>query len=91
MPSEIGSPIFQDVPVTPQTSPSLKEFANALQHYFAQEPIPAVSSDEEFLFLAQGLNTLPTFTTYNLPNPEAYDNWKDWATDVSMLMNGPTY
>lgn len=90
MPSEISLPIFQDIPVTPQTATSLKEFANAIQHYFAQEPIPVVQNDEDFKLLAMGMNTLATFATYNLPNPDDYTDWKEWATHASMVMNGPT-
>lgn len=57
--------------------------------WYGEEPIP-VLPEESWLEVADAISQLPTFLNYPIPNGDGYDNWQDWASAVSVIINGPT-
>lgn len=58
-------------------------------HYFGQEPLPYLPEDNWKDF-ARSMSSLSTFSVYNIPDPEAFENWQDWVQVTVGLVNGPT-
>lgn len=57
--------------------------------YYGQEPI-GTSSEEEWKVVANQIAELQTFSAYPIPDPDIFDNWQDWAKEVSVSINGPS-
>lgn len=57
--------------------------------YFAAQPIP-YNSEEDWKITAKNVAQLPNFSVYPVPDPELFDKWDEWATQFTMILNGPS-
>ena len=55
--------------------------------YYGQEPI-AYHPEEQWQVAAAQIASLPTFTVYPIPMPDSFENWRDWALQVTTIING---
>lgn len=58
--------------------------------FFSEELIPYVTDEKEWKFVAKNISQLPTFIVYPVPDPELYANWQDWASEFTLIINGPS-
>ena len=83
------NPAFQQsFPYSPDYM-SWEDWNGNMIHYFGEEPLPYVPEDnwQEF---ARVMGSLTTFSAYGFPGPETYDDWRDWAEAIIVIVNGPT-
>lgn len=57
--------------------------------YYSEEPIP-YAQETDWQVVAKNVSQLPTFTAYPVPDPDLYDNWQDWASEFTLIINGPS-
>lgn len=58
--------------------------------FFSEELIPYTTNELEWKFVAKNVSQLPTFIAYPVPDPDLYDNWQDWASEFTLIINGPS-
>ena len=79
--------LFQKVfPFTPENS-DWQTFNGNLIMYYGRQPIP-ITEEVDWAVTARNIVQLPAFSQYNIPNPEGFENWQDWATQFIILING---
>lgn len=80
--------IFQDIPQLP-VGVSWSDWNGNMLHYFGEEQLPFVAEDnwQEF---ARAMGSLTTFSSYGFPEPEMYDDWRNWANAIIVIVNGPS-
>ena len=64
-----------------------QSFNGNLIMYYGQEPIP-ISSEDDWEITAKNVSQIPSFVQYNIPDPEGFENWQDWAKEFILLING---
>ena len=57
--------------------------------YYGQEPI-GTSSEDDWKTVASQIAQLQTFSAYPVSDPASYENWQDWARDLTLTINGPS-
>lgn len=57
--------------------------------FYGQEPIPYLPEDQ-WKLVAKNVAQLPTFASYLVPDPELFQNWQDWASEFTLIINGPS-
>jgi hypothetical protein len=80
--------IYQDIPVLP-VNISWEEWNGNMLHYYGEEPLPYVA-EENWPEFARMMGSLTTFSAYGFPGPETYSDWRDWASAIITIVNGPT-
>ena len=55
--------------------------------WYGQENIPMESEDNWHL-VADHIASVSTFMEYPVPNSAEFENWQDWATAVTLSING---
>ena len=65
-------------------------FNGNLIMYYGQEPIP-ISSEDDWAITAKNVSQIPSFVQYNIPDPEGFENWQDWAKEVTLIINGKSH
>jgi len=58
--------------------------------YFGAQPI-AHGPETEWQSIAKNICQLPFFEVYPVPDPTLYNHWQDWATDFTLIINGPSH
>ena len=58
--------------------------------FFSEELIPYTTNELEWKFVAKNVSQLPTFMSYPVPDPDLYANWQDWASEFTLIINGPS-
>jgi len=58
--------------------------------WYGEENIP-YHTEENWKITAKSLEQSPTFSAYPLPNVDGFDNWQDWANEVTLIINGPAH
>lgn len=58
--------------------------------FFSEEPIPYTIDENDWKFVAKNVSQLPTFIVYPVPDPDLYANWQDWASEFTLIINGPS-
>jgi hypothetical protein len=58
--------------------------------FYSEEPIPYTKDEKDWKMVAKNVSQLPTFEVYPVPDPDLYDDWKDWAFEFTLIINGPT-
>jgi hypothetical protein len=58
--------------------------------FFSEEPIPYVEDDEQWRIVAKNVSQLPTFLVYPVPDPDLYQTWQPWASEFTLIINGPS-
>lgn len=82
------SHLKQDLPFLPENS-TWEDWNGNVILYFGEEPLPYLPEDEWRNF-GKAFISLPTFTSFALPNPDEFINWKDWAQAIVVAVNGVT-
>jgi hypothetical protein len=57
--------------------------------FYGEESIP-YWPEENWKQTAKDVCQLPTFLSYPVSDPETFENWQDWASDFTFIINGPT-
>jgi hypothetical protein len=57
--------------------------------FYGQEPIPYMPEDD-WKIVAKNVSQLPTFSAYPVPDPDLYAQWQDWASEFTLIINGPS-
>ena len=57
--------------------------------YFGTEPIPFTQEDE-WKITAKNVSQLPRFGVYPVPDPDLFEHWQDWASEFTLIINGPS-
>ena len=57
--------------------------------YFGAEPIPFTPEDE-WKITAKNISQLPRFGVYPVPDPDLFERWQDWASEFTLIINGPS-
>lgn len=82
-----GRNLFQTVfPFNPINS-DWQTFNGNLIMYYGQNPIP-ITSEDDWTITAKNIAQTPSFMQYNIPGPEIFDSWQDWASQFIILING---
>jgi hypothetical protein len=58
--------------------------------YFSAQPIPYIDDEEQWKSVAKNVAQLPNFSVYPVPDPELFENWQDWASEFTLIINGPS-
>jgi hypothetical protein len=58
--------------------------------FYSEELIPYTIDELDWKFVAKNVSQLPTFNTYPVPDPELFENWQDWASEFTLIINGPS-
>lgn len=58
--------------------------------YFGQENV-AYNTEDNWQGTAQSIAQSPTFSTYPVPDPALFADWRDWAREVTLIINGPSH
>lgn len=82
------SHLKQSIPFVAGNS-TWEDWNGNMLHFFGEEPLPYVPelSWQDF---GQAMLGLPTFSSYAIPSPERYEDWRDWVGDLITVINGPT-
>jgi hypothetical protein len=78
----------QFFPFTPNGM-SWEDWNGNLIVFFGEEPI-AYNTEDRWQETARNVGQLTTFQVYPVPNPDAYENWQDWALEFTEIINGPS-
>lgn len=57
--------------------------------WYGQENI-GYGTEDDWLSVAHNIARSPTFSVYPVPNPDTFENWQDWAREVTQIINGPS-
>ena len=57
--------------------------------FYGQEPIP-YHNEDNWRETAFNVAQLASFANYPVPSPETYENWQDWASEFTLIINGPS-
>jgi len=80
--------MIQSFPFLPEGS-TWENWNGNLIMYYGEEPIPYVP-EEQWRMAAQNVTQLPTFEVYPIPSPDTFSDWRDWARQFALIINGPT-
>jgi len=58
-----------------------------LVHYFSEQHIPYLP-ETKWKTVAQVLVNNAVWASYNVPSPQGFDNWQDWANVFTLAVNG---
>ena len=58
--------------------------------YYGQKNIE-MTSEENWKIGAQNIVNSEAFAVYPVPNVDSYDNWQDWANEVTLIINGKSH
>lgn len=81
----MAGPIY-NIPFSSQNM-TWENWNGNMLHYFSAEPMPYLP-EEKWQDFARNLAMLPSFTTYPIPSPELFSDWRDWAKEFTEVING---
>jgi hypothetical protein len=58
--------------------------------YYGQLNIPH-NKEENWKHTAEVIASTFTFAAFPIPTPETFDNWQDWANEVTLIINGKSH
>ena len=58
--------------------------------FYSEELIPYTIDELDWKFVAKNVSQLPTFNVYPVPDPDLFENWQDWASEFTLIINGPS-
>jgi len=71
------------------TNMSWEDWNGNLAMYYSEELIP-YNDEENWLETARNVAQLPTFSVYPVPDPTLFKEWQDWASEFTLIINGPS-
>lgn len=77
----------QYFPFLPEGS-SWENWNGNLIMYYGEQPIP-YTSEKDWKMVAYNMTQLPEFEVYPIPDPDTYTDWRDWAKEFALIINGP--
>ena len=80
--------ITQHFPFSPEYS-TWEDWNGNITIYFGSQPIGITSEDEWQVGATQIMN-LAVFASYPVSAPESFDNWQDWSSSFTQIVNGPS-
>lgn len=57
---------------------------------YGEEPIP-YNNEDSWRQTASSVAQLATFNNYPVPQPDGYENWQDWASEFTLIINGKSH
>ena len=79
----------QFFPFSPESS-SWEDWNGNFIIYYGQLNIPS-DTEENWKNAASVIASTFTFSAFPIPTPDTYDNWQDWASEVSLIINGKSH
>lgn len=67
---------------------SWEEWNGNLIMYFGEDPIPYMN-EANWKTVAANVTQLPDFEVFPIPSPDTYSDWRDWAKEFALIINGP--
>ena len=58
--------------------------------FFSEEPIPYTPEEENWRMVAKNVSQLPTFEVFPVPDPDLFETWQLWASEFTLIINGPS-
>lgn len=80
--------IRQSIPFIAGAS-TWEDWNGNMLHFFGEEPLPYVP-EQNWREFGQAMLTLSTFSSYAIPSPNNYADWRDWVSATITAVNGPT-
>ena len=56
-------------------------------HYFTEQQFPFVS-EPDWKLLASAIALNPVFDKYSVPSPDMFNDWREWALQLTESING---
>lgn len=78
---------IQYFPIIPENM-TWEEWNGNLLMYFGEDPIP-YANELDWKMVAYNVTQLPDFEVFPIPDPDTYDDWRDWAREFALIINGP--
>jgi len=79
----------QFFPFVPELS-SWEDWNGNFIIYYGQLNIPH-TSEENWKDAASLIASTFTFSAFPIPDPDTFENWQDWANEVSLSINGKSH
>lgn len=79
----MGQKVFPFVPA----HTDWQAFNGNLIMYYGNQPIP-ITDETNWQDTAKNISQTPFFTAYNIPDPDQFQTWQDWANQFVILING---
>lgn len=79
----------QFFPFNPELS-SWEDWNGNFIIYYGQINIPH-DTEENWKNTASVIASTFTFSAFPIPTPDTYDNWQDWANEVTLIINGKSH
>jgi len=58
--------------------------------YYGEENI-SYNIEKNWQNTAKNIAQSSTFSVYPIPDPDIFENWQDWAREVTLIINGPSH
>jgi len=79
----------QFFPFVPELS-SWEDWNGNFIIYYGQLNVPH-TSEENWKDAASLIASTFTFSAFPIPDPDTFENWQDWANEVSLSINGKSH
>ena len=56
--------------------------------WYGEEPIPYMP-ETDWKITAKNVSQLPNFEVYPVPDPDLFPDWRSWASEFTLIINGP--
>lgn len=66
---------------------SWEDWNGGMIHYFGDQQFPFLP-EEKWRDVASAISLSAVFDTFGVPYPETYEDWRDWARALTMVVNG---
>lgn len=72
------------------TNMSWSDWNGNLVMYYSEQPIPYTPDELDWKLTAKNVAQLPNFSVYPVPDPDLFDSWQNWASEFTLIINGPS-
>lgn len=66
---------------------SWNDWNGNLIHYFAEQQFPDLP-EEDWKAVANAVTTNPVFDKFAVPSPFLFEDWREWARELTTAVNG---
>ena len=81
--------VQQFFPFSPELS-SWEDWNGNFIIYYGQLNVP-YNIEDNWKNTAEVIASTFTFSAFPVPSPETFDNWQDWANEVTLIINGKSH
>ena len=64
------------------------DWNGAILMWYGEQPLPYIEDELDWKELASSMAGSAFFAPYGIPTPDDYDDWRQWAAEVTALING---